>query len=206
MAGWVLISVLTIKVFQEALADCQTVIWNGPMGVFEFDKFAAGTNGIATTLAELSARAAAPSSEGIRSLLSRSWPAEKMSHISTGGGASSSSKARFSPAWLPSTKQPEVLRWSLTRTGSSQCSTGALGAGLRHSPWPRQVAVVDHLLVCCCGCCSAAEIPLLAGAGATQWRGHVVCGGESSWPGVRAARSGADRQCRWLRPDMFRRL
>ena len=42
-----------IKVFQAALADCKTVIWNGPMGVFEFDKFAAGTNAIATTLAEL---------------------------------------------------------------------------------------------------------------------------------------------------------
>ena len=37
----------SVKVFQEALADCQTVIWNGPMGVFEFDKFAAGTNAIA---------------------------------------------------------------------------------------------------------------------------------------------------------------
>ena len=35
-----------IKVFQAALADCKTVIWNGPMGVFEFDKFAAGTNAI----------------------------------------------------------------------------------------------------------------------------------------------------------------
>ena len=38
----------SIKVFQEALGDCKTVIWNGPMGVFEFDKFAAGTNAIAT--------------------------------------------------------------------------------------------------------------------------------------------------------------
>jgi 3-phosphoglycerate kinase len=38
------------------------VIWNGPMGVFEFDKFAAGTNGIAHTLADLSGKAAARSS------------------------------------------------------------------------------------------------------------------------------------------------
>ncbi|MFM9099943.1 MAG: phosphoglycerate kinase, partial [Cyanobium sp.] len=37
-------------------ADCQTVIWNGPMGVFEFDAFAAGTNAIATTLADLSGK------------------------------------------------------------------------------------------------------------------------------------------------------
>ncbi|MBM5795931.1 MAG: phosphoglycerate kinase, partial [Cyanobacteria bacterium M_surface_7_m2_037] len=41
----------SVKVFQDALADCKTVIWNGPMGVFEFDAFAAGTNAIATTLA-----------------------------------------------------------------------------------------------------------------------------------------------------------
>ncbi|KAM3105379.1 phosphoglycerate kinase, partial [Phormidesmis sp. 146-33] len=39
----------SIKVFQEALADCKSVIWNGPMGVFEFDKFAAGTEAIAHT-------------------------------------------------------------------------------------------------------------------------------------------------------------
>ncbi|MFN9922495.1 MAG: phosphoglycerate kinase, partial [Cyanobacteriota bacterium] len=44
----------SVKVFQDALADCKTVIWNGPMGVFEFDAFAAGTNAIATTLADLS--------------------------------------------------------------------------------------------------------------------------------------------------------
>ena len=43
----------SIKAFQAALADCKSVIWNGPMGVFEFDAFAAGTTGIATTLAEL---------------------------------------------------------------------------------------------------------------------------------------------------------
>lgn len=41
----------SVKMFQEALADCQTVIWNGPMGVFEFDKFAVGTEAIANTLA-----------------------------------------------------------------------------------------------------------------------------------------------------------
>merc|ERR1712176_1347743 len=43
----------SLKTFQDALADCKTVVWNGPMGVFEFDAFAAGTVGIADTLAEL---------------------------------------------------------------------------------------------------------------------------------------------------------
>ena len=41
----------SLKAFQGSLADCKTVIWNGPMGVFEFEKFAKGTFGVAETLA-----------------------------------------------------------------------------------------------------------------------------------------------------------
>jgi phosphoglycerate kinase len=80
----------SVKVFQEALADCKTVIWNGPMGVFEFDKFAAGTNAIAHTLAELSARGTITIIGGGDSVaaVEKVGVAEKMSHISTGGGAS----------------------------------------------------------------------------------------------------------------------
>ena len=43
----------SLKAFQGALAGAKTVIWNGPMGVFEFDAFAKGTYGVADTLAEL---------------------------------------------------------------------------------------------------------------------------------------------------------
>lgn len=80
----------SIKVFQDALGDCQTVIWNGPMGVFEFDKFATGTNAIATTLAELSAKGCCTIIGGGDSVaaVEKAGLAEKMSHISTGGGAS----------------------------------------------------------------------------------------------------------------------
>ena len=80
----------SIKVFQDALADCQTVIWNGPMGVFEFDKFAAGTNAIATTLADLSGKGCCTIIGGGDSVaaVEKAGLAEKMSHISTGGGAS----------------------------------------------------------------------------------------------------------------------
>ena len=46
----------SLKAFQSALADAKTIIWNGPMGVFEFEKFAKGTFGVADTLAELSAK------------------------------------------------------------------------------------------------------------------------------------------------------
>ncbi|MFN9661780.1 MAG: phosphoglycerate kinase [Cyanobacteriota bacterium] len=80
----------SVKVFQDALADCQTVIWNGPMGVFEFDKVAAGTNAIAHTLAELSAKGTITIIGGGDSVaaVEKVGVAEKMSHISTGGGAS----------------------------------------------------------------------------------------------------------------------
>jgi phosphoglycerate kinase len=79
-----------VKVFQAALADCQTVIWNGPMGVFEFEKFATGTNAIATTLAELSAKGCCTIIGGGDSVaaVEKAGLADKMSHISTGGGAS----------------------------------------------------------------------------------------------------------------------
>lgn len=80
----------SIKLFQDALADVKTVIWNGPMGVFEFDKFAAGTEAIAHTLAELTGKGATTIIGGGDSVaaVEKVGVAEKMSHISTGGGAS----------------------------------------------------------------------------------------------------------------------
>ena len=80
----------SLKVFQSALADCKTVIWNGPMGVFEFDKFAAGTEGIAHTLAEISKTGAITIIGGGDSVaaVEKVGLADQMSHISTGGGAS----------------------------------------------------------------------------------------------------------------------
>ena len=80
----------SLKVFQAALADCKTVIWNGPMGVFEFDQFAAGTEGIAHTLAEISKTGAITIIGGGDSVaaVEKVGLADQMSHISTGGGAS----------------------------------------------------------------------------------------------------------------------
>ncbi|MEA5579889.1 phosphoglycerate kinase [Nodularia harveyana UHCC-0300] len=80
----------SIKVFQEALADCKTVIWNGPMGVFEFDKFAAGTEAIAHTLAEIGKTGTTTIIGGGDSVaaVEKVGLADQMSHISTGGGAS----------------------------------------------------------------------------------------------------------------------
>lgn len=80
----------SIKLFQEALSDCQTIIWNGPMGVFEFDKFAAGTEAIAHCLAELTKKDATTIIGGGDSVaaVEKVGVADQMSHISTGGGAS----------------------------------------------------------------------------------------------------------------------
>ena len=80
----------SIKVFQEALADCKTVIWNGPMGVFEFDKFAVGTEAIAHSLAAITKNGAVTIIGGGDSVaaVEKVGVADQMSHISTGGGAS----------------------------------------------------------------------------------------------------------------------
>lgn len=80
----------SVKTFQTALAECKSVLWNGPMGVFEFDKFAAGTEAIAHTLADLTGKGTTTIIGGGDSVaaVEKVGVAEKMSHISTGGGAS----------------------------------------------------------------------------------------------------------------------
>jgi phosphoglycerate kinase len=80
----------SIETFKTALSECKSVIWNGPMGVFEFDKFAAGTDAIAHTLAGLTSQGTITIIGGGDSVaaVEKVGVADKMSHISTGGGAS----------------------------------------------------------------------------------------------------------------------
>ena len=78
----------SVKVFQDALASCNAVIWNGPMGVFEFDKFAVGTEAIANTLAAKPDAITIIGGGDSVAAVEKVGVAEKMSHISTGGGAS----------------------------------------------------------------------------------------------------------------------
>ncbi|CAN0519099.1 unnamed protein product, partial [Ectocarpus sp. 12 AP-2014] len=75
---------------QAALKECKTVVWNGPMGVFEFEAFAKGTFAIADTLAEITADGCTTIVGGGDSVaaVEKANLADKMSHISTGGGAS----------------------------------------------------------------------------------------------------------------------
>ncbi|NES88574.1 phosphoglycerate kinase, partial [Okeania sp. SIO2B9] len=76
------------KVFQDALGDCKTVIWNGPMGVFEMEKFAKGTEAIARTLADKQDAITIIGGGDSVAAVEQLNLGEKMSHISTGGGAS----------------------------------------------------------------------------------------------------------------------
>lgn len=78
------------KMIQDELKECKTVIWNGPMGVFEMEPFAKGTFAIAETLADLTASGCITIIGGGDSVaaVEKAGLAEKMSHISTGGGAS----------------------------------------------------------------------------------------------------------------------
>ncbi|KAJ1285812.1 hypothetical protein BS78_03G306200 [Paspalum vaginatum] len=80
----------SISALNSALETTQTVIWNGPVGVFEFDKFAVGTEAIAKKLAELSGRGVTTIIGGGDSVaaVEKVGVADCMSHISTGGGAS----------------------------------------------------------------------------------------------------------------------
>ncbi|KMZ66937.1 Phosphoglycerate kinase [Zostera marina] len=81
----------SIKSFNEALDTTKTVIWNGPMGVFEFDKFAVGTYAIATKLADLTTSHSVTTIIGggdSVAAVEKAGLADQMSHISTGGGAS----------------------------------------------------------------------------------------------------------------------
>jgi phosphoglycerate kinase len=88
--GWLGMDIgpVTLKNFKGALTGAKTVFWNGPMGVFEFPKFAAGTTTIATTLAALPGAITVIGGGDSVSAVKKAGVAAKMSHISTGGGAS----------------------------------------------------------------------------------------------------------------------
>ncbi len=80
----------TIELFAEEILKSKTVIWNGPMGVFEFENFAIGTNAIAESLAKATANGAITIVGGGDSAaaIKKAGLDDKVSHVSTGGGAS----------------------------------------------------------------------------------------------------------------------
>lgn len=87
--GWegVDIGEKTRELFADALKEAKTVVWNGPMGVFEFENFAKGTNAVAKALADLDATTIIGGGDSAAAVNQLGY-GDKMSHISTGGGAS----------------------------------------------------------------------------------------------------------------------
>ncbi|MDD6763446.1 MAG: phosphoglycerate kinase [Clostridiales bacterium] len=87
--GWMGLDIgpKSIENFKAVLADAKTVVWNGPMGVFEMSNFAKGTNEIAALLAELDATTVIGGGDSVAAV-NKAGLGDKMSHISTGGGAS----------------------------------------------------------------------------------------------------------------------
>ena len=88
-AGWQGLDIgeNTIALYKDAIKDAKTVVWNGPMGVFEMPNFAKGTNAIAQALAEIDATTIIGGGDSVAAV-NQAGLGEKMSHISTGGGAS----------------------------------------------------------------------------------------------------------------------
>jgi 3-phosphoglycerate kinase len=91
-ASWHIVDVgaKSLELMQEALADARTVFWNGPLGVFEIPSFAHGTKAIARFVAERADKGATVVVGGGDSVaaLTQQGLADRMTHISTGGGAS----------------------------------------------------------------------------------------------------------------------
>jgi phosphoglycerate kinase len=78
---------ITVERFGQELSTAKTIVWNGPMGVFEFPRFAAGTIAIAQILAETNATTIIGGGDSVAAV-KQAGLADKISHISTGGGAS----------------------------------------------------------------------------------------------------------------------
>ena len=77
----------TIKIYDTSLADARTVVWNGPMGVFEIEAFAEGTNAVARAVARVKGTTIVGGGDSIAAIR-KAGIADRITHISTGGGAS----------------------------------------------------------------------------------------------------------------------
>lgn len=87
--GWMSLDIgpKTIDLYSEQISTAKTVVWNGPMGCFEMDPFANGTNAICTAVANANCTSIIGGGDSVAAV-KKSGNADKMSHVSTGGGAS----------------------------------------------------------------------------------------------------------------------
>ncbi len=88
--GWMGLDIgpKTVKLFEDKLKGAKTVVWNGPLGVFEMDKFAKGTEEVAKFIAKLKGVVSVIGGGDTAAAMSKFKVEDKMTHISTGGGAS----------------------------------------------------------------------------------------------------------------------
>jgi len=77
----------TIRAYEAAIGDAKTIVWNGPMGVFEYDTFATGTNAVARAVAAVKGTTIVGGGDSIAAVR-KAGLADRITHISTGGGAS----------------------------------------------------------------------------------------------------------------------
>ncbi|ASJ56016.1 phosphoglycerate kinase [Brevibacillus formosus] len=87
--GWMALDIgpKTVEQYRSVIVDSKTVVWNGPMGVFEMDAFAGGTIGVAKAMAACSGTTIIGGGDSVAAV-EKAGVAEQMTHISTGGGAS----------------------------------------------------------------------------------------------------------------------
>lgn len=87
--GWRVLDIgpMTVQLFSDVIMDSGTVVWNGPMGVFEFPHFAEGTFGVARAVANSQAVSIIGGGDSV-SAINQSGLSDQITHISTGGGAS----------------------------------------------------------------------------------------------------------------------
>ncbi|RNB78071.1 phosphoglycerate kinase [Brevibacillus nitrificans] len=87
--GWMALDIgpKTVEQYHKVIVDSKTVVWNGPMGVFEMDAFAQGTIGVAKAMSECSGTTIIGGGDSVAAV-EKAGVAEQMTHISTGGGAS----------------------------------------------------------------------------------------------------------------------
>jgi phosphoglycerate kinase len=87
--GWRILDIgpETVDAYSKVIAEAKTVVWNGPMGVFEFPNFAEGTFGVAKAIANSQATSIVGGGDSVAAV-QQAGLSDKITHISTGGGAS----------------------------------------------------------------------------------------------------------------------
>jgi phosphoglycerate kinase len=88
-SGWRILDIgpKTVSMYNDIIAKAKMIVWNGPMGVFEFPRFAKGTNAVARAIASSKATSIVGGGDSAAAV-QNSGVADKITHISTGGGAS----------------------------------------------------------------------------------------------------------------------